>query len=255
MPTYSHSKISTFEQCPYKYKLQYIDKIQPELKNTIEAFMGGIVHETLEKFYKDKNLGLSPTREELLNFFETKWKEQFTEDIHFAKEYMTEENYKTIGRRFVVEYYERFKNQKIKVVALETEETMSLPDGNEWHVRIDKLCSDSKGNYYVCDYKTSSRMKSQEEADSDRQLGMYSIWVKDKYKDAKSVKLVWHMLAFNEDVFSERTDEQIDAHRREVIEVIKKINSATEENNFPANPSALCNYCLFQNICPSFSKV
>jgi hypothetical protein len=30
----------------------------------------------------------------------------------------------------------------------------------------------------------------QEEADSDRQLAMYSIWVKDKFKEAKSVKLI-----------------------------------------------------------------
>ena len=52
MATYSHSKISTYEKCPYKYKLQYIDKETPEIENTIEAFMGGIIHQALEDLYK-----------------------------------------------------------------------------------------------------------------------------------------------------------------------------------------------------------
>ena len=36
MPTYSHSKLSTFEQCPYKYKLHYIDKEPEDIPTTIE---------------------------------------------------------------------------------------------------------------------------------------------------------------------------------------------------------------------------
>lgn len=30
MAVYSHSRISTFEQCPFKYKLEYVDKIEVE---------------------------------------------------------------------------------------------------------------------------------------------------------------------------------------------------------------------------------
>ena len=51
MVIYSHSRLSTFEQCPFKFKLRYIDKIIPEIENTIESFLGGIVHETLEWIY------------------------------------------------------------------------------------------------------------------------------------------------------------------------------------------------------------
>lgn len=28
MPVYSHSKLATYENCPQKYKLQYIDRIE-----------------------------------------------------------------------------------------------------------------------------------------------------------------------------------------------------------------------------------
>lgn len=57
------------------------------------------------------------------------------------------------------------------------------------------------------------------------------------------------MLAFNKDAISERTDEQLKKLQNEVIERIKKIESATE---FPTNVTALCDYCGFKTICPSF---
>jgi len=50
---YSHSKLSCYEQCPQKYKLQYIDKVETEIEESVEAFMGVRVHETLEKLYRD----------------------------------------------------------------------------------------------------------------------------------------------------------------------------------------------------------
>ena len=31
MATYSHSKVSCFENCPYKYKLKYIDRVPEEI--------------------------------------------------------------------------------------------------------------------------------------------------------------------------------------------------------------------------------
>ena len=54
MPVYSNSKLATYENCPRKYKLQYIDRIElPEARDGIEAFLGSRVHETLEKLHKE----------------------------------------------------------------------------------------------------------------------------------------------------------------------------------------------------------
>lgn len=250
MATYSHSKISTFENCPYKYKLHYIDKETPEIENTIEAFMGGVVHEALEDLYKRKKFKQRVSKASLLKFYKDKWEKEFSDDIKVVKEGLTAENYKKMGLKFLGDYYDSYAPfEQLTILGLETQDRMTLPDGNSWHVRIDKFACDDKGNYYVMDYKTDSRMKDQEEADEDRQLAMYSIWVKDKFKDCKSVKLVWHMLAFNKEVISERTDEQLKKLQDEVIETIKKIENA---KNFPTNVTALCDYCGFRNICPSF---
>ncbi len=254
MVAYSHSRISTFENCPYQYKLKYIDKIKPEIPTTIEAFMGNIVHETLEKLYKDKGNGLITDEDSLIEYYLDLWGRKYTPDILIVKanQGLTEKDYRKKGEKFILDYYKRMHPfEEMTILGLETMDKMELPDGNQWHVRIDKLGKDNEGNYFVCDYKTNARMKDQAEADNDRQLALYSIWVKDKFKDAKSVKLIWHMLAFNKDAVSERTDEQLRKLQEEVVEKIKEIENATE---FPTNVSGLCNYCGYKGICPRFEK-
>lgn len=250
MATYSHSRISTFEQCPYKYKLQYIDRETPEIENTIEAFMGDIVHQSLQDLYKRKKFKQRISKASLIKFYKDLWDKEYSEDIKVVKEGLTAENYRKMGIKFLEDYYNKYAPfEQLTILGLETQDRMTLSDGSQWHVRIDKFACDDKGNYYVMDYKTNARMKDQEEADSDRQLAMYSIWVKDKFKDCKSVKLIWHMLAFNKEVISERTDEELKKLQDDVIKVIKDIENAKE---YPTNVTALCDYCGFKHVCPSF---
>ncbi|MDI6846268.1 MAG: PD-(D/E)XK nuclease family protein, partial [Candidatus Saccharicenans sp.] len=49
---YSHSKLSTFENCPLKFKLAYIDEIRVE-EEGIEAFLGSRFHQAMEKLYSE----------------------------------------------------------------------------------------------------------------------------------------------------------------------------------------------------------
>jgi putative RecB family exonuclease len=249
MAIYSHSRISTFEQCRYKFKLQYIDKVKVDVPTTVEAFMGGLVHKALEKLYKDLSFQKLNSKNELLKFYNDLWEKEWTDDILIVKKEYKADNYRKMGEKYISDYYERFKPfNQMRILGLETEDKLTLPDGNKWHVRIDKL-GFKDGTYYLCDYKTNSRMKNQEEADEDRQLAMYSIWVKNRFKDAKKVILTWHMLAFDKDAVSERTDKQLKELQKETVNKIKEIEKCKE---FPRNVTALCNYCVFKSICPSF---
>jgi len=249
MATYSHSRVSCFENCPYQYKLRYIDRKKPDIPTTIEAFMGNMVHQALEYLYELKKFKKRVAKASVVKKYRDLWVKNYSDDILIVKD-LKAENYKKMGEKYISDYYDRMKPfEQMTILGLETMDRMTLSDGNQWHVRIDKLGCDSEGNYFVCDYKTNARMKDQEEADADRQLALYSIWVKDKFKDAKSVKLVWHMLAFNKDAVSERTDEQLEKLQADVIEKIKEIESAVE---FPRKQTALCNYCGFKSECPSF---
>lgn len=249
MTCYSHSRISTFEQCKYKYKLQYIDRVKVDVPTTVEAFMGDLVHRTLEKLYNDLKFEKKNSKEDCLKYFNELWSKEWTDEILIAKEGLTSENYRLMGEKYISMYYDHYHPfDQMTILGLETQDRMTLSDGNQYHVRIDKLACVGD-TYYVCDYKTNSRMKDQEEADEDRQLAMYSIWVKDKYKDAKKVILLWHMLAFDKEAVSSRSDEQLEKLYSEVVERIKEIESCSE---YPTNVTALCNYCVYKSMCPSF---
>jgi len=50
MTLYSHSRLTTFETCPYQYKLKYIDKLDMGVE-TVERFLGSRVYETVEREY------------------------------------------------------------------------------------------------------------------------------------------------------------------------------------------------------------
>jgi len=220
------------------------------VSTTIEAFMGDMVHRTLEKLYKNKESMKEVSKSELSEFYKNLWDEEYSEDILIVKKYLKAEHYKKMGTGFIEDYYEKYKPfEEMTILGLETQDEITLLDGNQWHIRIDKLGCDDDGNYHIVDYKTSSRMKDQWDADTDRQLAMYSFWVRDKFKDCKKIILKWNMLAFNKEVTSERTDEQLKKLQENVCDKIKKIEGATE---FPRKQTGLCPYCAYKSICPSF---
>lgn len=249
MATYSHSKISTFEQCQFKYMLQYIEKIKPEVPTTIEAFMGDIVHRTLEKLYTNARFQKINSLQEITQFYRDTWDKEYTEDIVVVKSEYTSDNYRKMGEKYISDYYNRYHpfNEMI-ILGLETQDKLLLPDGNFYHIRIDKL--GFVGNtYFVCDYKTNLTMKLQHEADSDRQLAMYALWVNDRFNDAEKIVLKWHMLAFNKEVVSFRSNQQLKMLQEETMDIIRDIEECEE---FPTNITALCDYCTYKSLCPSF---
>ena len=248
---YSNSKLETFDQCKLRYKFQYIDKIQVDIPTTIEAFMGNMVHDTLEKLYSLVELRL-PELKEILEFYSKKWNESYTPNILIAKPHLTQEDYKKLGEKFIINYY--FKHipfNESQTIKLETEEYTPLDEERLYHVRIDRLAYKSEDVFEIHDYKTSNKPKTQKELDEDRQLAMYSVWVKNKFPNAKKIKLIWHYLVSNEQKESSRTPEQLEVLKSEVLEKAKIIESTKE---FPATVNKLCNYCVFQNICPEFKK-
>src|SRR3989344_9380756 len=135
MATYSNSRVSTYETCPYQYKLHYIDKIIPEVPQTIESFMGDLVHQTLEKLYKDKKFKKRVAKASLIKFYRDLWEKEYSEDILVVKDGLNAENYRKMGEKYVSDYYDSYKNDDMTIIGLETQDRLTLPDGNQWHVR------------------------------------------------------------------------------------------------------------------------
>jgi len=248
MATYSHSRISSFEQCRLKFRYSYIDKVKTDVVRTIETYMGDLVHQTLEKLYKDLKFEKLNELKDLIEFYNNLWKENWEEGILIVKKEYNQENYCAMGERMIKDYYNHYKPfNQAKTIGLETTDYFELDKNHRIHVRIDRLSSPEEGVYEIHDYKTNSSMKTQEEADTDRQLAVYAMGVKKLYPDAKRVKLIWHMLAFDKEVISERTDEQLDELKISILNQINVIETATK---YEPTKSGLCPYCEYQSLCP-----
>jgi putative RecB family exonuclease len=257
MKVYSHSRIQTYEQCPLKFRFAYIENIETEIEESIESFLGSRVHEALEKLYKDLMFEKLDSIEEILEFYNEEWYKNWNEGIMVVKENegYTPENYRRMGERFLRDYYKRYYpfNQS-RTIALETEEKVPLDDERNYyiHIRIDRLALAPDGTYEIHDYKTSGSIKTQEELDRDRQLAIYAFGVKKLFPDARKISLIWHYLAFDMEMRSERSDEQLENLRREVLSIVKEIEA---QKNFEPRISALCDWCEFRPICPNFKHL
>ena len=252
MVIYSHSRLSTFEQCPFKFKLQYIDKIKPDVKESIEAFLGKKVHDTLQWIYEQVSNRILKL-DEVLQHYVTNWNKGFDNEIRIVKQEFDAEHYFNQGIKFLLDYFLKHSPFEDNTIATEKRIIINLDQQGKYKIQgyIDRLVHHKDTNIFeIHDYKTNGFLKSQEELDKDRQLALYSIGVKELFEQANDVHLIWHFLAFNQKIISKRTDEQLDQLKQDIIELINKIESTTE---FTPNPSMLCKWCEFRGYCPLFN--
>jgi len=255
MKVYSHSRLSCYEQCPQKYKLKYVDRVETEVEQSIEAFLGSMVHETLEKLYRDLGYRKVNTLDELLEFFHDEWKKNWDDSIVIVKEEYGPENYLKMGEKFITDYYNKYKPfDQGKTISLEERILIKLDDSGDYKLQgfIDRVMESKEGYYEVHDYKTNSRLPLPEYLDNDRQLALYAIGVKERYPDVKDVRLIWHFLAFDKEIDSTRTDEELEELKRKTIELIDRIES---DEKYPAKTSVLCDWCEFKPICRQWSHL
>jgi putative RecB family exonuclease len=255
MVVYSHSRLSTFEQCKLKFKFQYIDKLTPEIKETIEGFLGHKVHETLEFVYKQVLQKQTPNLDKIIDYYINSWNNDFNNKIKIVKQELGAEYYFNQGIKFLIDYFLKYSPFDDNTIATEKKILINLDNEKKYQMQgyVDRIVHNLDSNIYeIHDYKTSSFLKSQEELDKDRQLAIYSLGIRELFENVQDVHLIWHFLAFNKKIISTRTNEQLEQLKQEIINLINKIEQETE---FNANPGKLCNWCEFQNHCKEFNNL
>ncbi len=125
----------------------------------------------------------------------------------------------------------------------------SLDDEKKYRMTgyIDRLSRSQDGVYEIHDYKTSSHLPSQEDADNDRQLGLYHIGIQRKWPQIGNIRLIWHYLAFDTELVSDRTPEAILNLVQDTKSLINEIELAQD---FLPRESSLCDWCEYPDLCP-----
>jgi putative RecB family exonuclease len=253
MEIYSHSRLSTFEQCPLKFKYRYIDKIIPEIEKSIEAHLGSLVHDALEWLYiQIKEKKETPSIDEIITYYATKWEETYDNKIRIVKKEFTSKDYFNKGINFLINYYMKHKPFKDNTLEVEKRIVINLDEKGEYKLQgfIDRLVYNlEKKEYEIHDYKTANNLPSREKIKEDRQLALYSIAIKEIHGKEVGITLVWHYLAHNMKITSKRTNQELEKLKQETLELIKKIEDTTY---FPSGKSILCNWCEYKSMCPEF---
>ncbi|PCI11659.1 hypothetical protein COB72_00475 [bacterium] len=255
MPTYSHSKIECFRNCPRQYYYRYVVKLDlPDTPRQVALFFGSRCHDALEWLYKQVMTGGVPSKGETLTEFNRLWGNGWGEDIVIQDEGMDEQKYLALGELCVGNYYDAH-HPFDDSITIELEQMVRFDLNNEQDIGmvgyIDRLAKDDDGVWHIHDYKTNKRLPTQADMDSNPQLAYYEIGIRQMWPSIKRVELHWHFLRFGETITSTRTAQQLADLRNNALGTIADIDlSGKEEGAFETNETGLCRFCDYQSVCP-----
>ena len=254
---YSYSKIRRFRDCPLAFRFEYLDKVEVEEFETIEAFMGSRVHEVLDRFYGEILKGKAPELGDVQGLYYALWDKRISPAVVVNKQGLSLEDYRSAGARCLREYYDSYKPfDNEKTVATELLVRIDLlGDGSYKFIGfIDRLDRIDDGVYEIHDYKTSQSLPSQKKKDADEQLALYELGIRQGMSEVSGVDLVWHYLRHNKEMRSRRTHQDLEVLKGSLLSTVRKIEEAIVDDHFPAARTNLCAWCAYQEICKGTEK-
>jgi putative RecB family exonuclease len=165
----------------------------------------------------------------------------------------TPEDYREQGRRCLRDYFSRYAPfDGDKTLGLEMKLSIRI-DGYRLTGYVDRVALNG-GRFEVHDYKTSRKVPPLSFFEEERQLALYQIGIQDKWREAERADLVWHYLMQGVEVRSTRTPEMLEALKSSIAALIRRIEQAEREYDFPAVASGLCAWCEYRYLCPSCGR-
>lgn len=245
-PHLSPSSISTFQQCPLKFKYSKIDGMtEPP---TVHTLLGNFVHEILEHLYElpaDKRT-LDSARVLARDSWETTYGVQ-AKDMH-----LSERDFRWRAWWCVENLWKIEDPQNVELAGVETQ-ILGECDGVNIKGFIDRFEKYSDGTLFIGDYKTGKIPRPQYLDDKFTQLIIYALMLEIMgVGKTKKVGLIY--LAGPEVKTKEITEHHLETTRVMIKKTKITIDRYCEEEVFPTKPSKLCNWCHFKKICPEWVK-
>jgi putative RecB family exonuclease len=249
---YSHSRLSSFENCKKKFQFRYILNIPAETEG-IEAFVGKRVHEVLERLYRFVGNDQVPSLPKVIERYHALFEEHYdAQRVRVVKAGMDVDHYRELGVHCLREFYRRhYPFDADETLGLEHRVVFQLNGDERYGIQgiIDRVVRAKDGVVEIQDYKTGAYVPSQKQLDADRQLALYQIGVSRELGSDTPIRLVWHYLAKRQKRTSTRSPEQLESLCQETIALIDRIGATRD---YPATKNNLCNWCEYKGICPAW---
>ena len=260
----SYSSLSKFEQCPYSYKLQYIDK-NFSTQSSIQLDIGNLVHYILQmkeegcpasELSKILRQGITPTED--LCASQTQYENTFAKP-------QTIIGAEAIAEKYFDEYFVEGKNSRLnysqKLDWFEEHYILQDVQDKEWKTlavempfeflynglkikgKIDKLQVNKDLDFKIVDYKSSDSSYDEDKLKAPLQLYIYALAIKSMF--GKFPKLLeYEFILIGERQSLEGTD-WYDKAEKKLFSLTEKLKDAYITNIFPPKPTPLCYWDAF----------
>ncbi len=236
----SHSSISLYQECPFKYRLKYIDKI-PEKPKYFFSF-GQSMHMALEFFYGVKALP-APSRAELLHSLKEHWVSVGYRDKVQEAEYFQQ------GKDILGRYYEEHVGDFRIPLYVEYNFQMTV-DGVPVTGKVDRIDRLEDGRLAILDYKTGKKL-AVDRIETDAQLTMYQLACEDQLGAEVGQLTFYHLPSLKPHSVGRRPEAQVAELRRKIVGTA----AAIVAERFDPKPSeSSCRWCDYKTYCPIFSS-
>ena len=240
MSKYSYSRLEVFKQCPYKYKIMYLDGHYIQYDSIATKF-GSLIHLIEEEIGNAIKNNEAIGYDHLIAFFDReilKLKEEFKKDFYeLDKSGRTYEDKALYYRNEAIYRLERrVKNEKLTIVDCEKEFTFKYNDIT-FHGFIDRIFK--KDNYYIIeDIKTYNLPLPENKLTNPLQFIIYELALKDKLSNNIVCKYDLPLCNIVQPTIINNLD--IDSLLEEI-----------DKSDFHPCPSPLCYWCIYSETFPS----
>ncbi len=246
LPTHlSASSITTYQQCPLRFRFSRIDKI-PE-PTTEPMLLGTFVHEILENFYRlppeERTIPEARriSRELWVNEYEAKTSEiRITDSNDFRwRAWWCVEN---------IFAMENPPSVEIKGV----EDSFSAEINDVPLVGFIDRWTEEDGKIVVSDYKTGKVANQRYDGEKIFQIVLYA----EMIERLKGVPVDYAEILYIR--FQQRKRYEPTSERREVVlklidQTWDGVQAGCQTGLFPTSTGPLCNWCAYKPICPAWS--
>ena len=245
MEHFSVSQLTTYLNCPAKYRFGYIEKLPWEFQPADMVF-GTVCHQTVAHFHATKC-----ELEQMVADFERRWEREVAETDNLRFRSLNAKQLQTRGKELMTSYHQQFSS----IVPQDVELFFELPmlDINTGRYveqtiqgRIDLVSEET-----VYEIKTSGKSYTQDQADTSLQLTFYSWAYQYLYgKPASGLKLIALVKTKVPKIQVLETKREMADYSR-LYSLMTGVINAIQKGVFYPNPMTVygCGNCQFQQLC------
>lgn len=245
----SYSSISCYLQCPLKWKLHYVDRLEPEFISSSLVF-GQAIHQSVAAFLESTMTGGLLTADHMTDIARNAW---VSGNGNIRYQTREDENSLMKKTRELLTLYREAWNQEVIVLGVEEEfhfQAKGLPDFIGF---IDTIQQMPSGEIIVVDLKTAGRKPSDFQVRTSDQITAYAIGAEALgfESGSTSYRFDYLMKTAKPELIqygTERTGED----KRRFLKMATRVWQAVQEEIWFPKSDWFCTTCPYQSVCSAW---